>query len=443
MAGRSRISGADFSWWQMDASNNPMMITGLMWFDTVLDHQDLLDLLRERMVERFPKFSQRVVTDGSGRAFWEDDPHFDVAHHVSRVGLPAPGGKEGLELFVSQTLSSRLDPDRALWHVDLVDGLYDGSAIVVRLHHVIADGISLARVLLQLADASDDGPKKKRKAQVGLAGVARRVRKAVEAGSHWITDPQELASLAKRTWEGAAALTHLATMPADPPSPLRGPLGVRKVAGWMPPIDLDEVKRVGKAHQATVNDVLLAVLGLALRRYLADRDCEVDQLRTFVPFNLRPPNKPIPADLGNQFGLVILELPLHTDDPLEALASMKQRMDAIKRSPEAVVTYGVLQAMAEAPEVGKQAMLDFFGAKASMITTNVPGPRQPLHLAGHEVKGIMCWVPQSADVGVGVSILSYAGTVRMGVAGDANLIPDPHALVSAYEDAFEALRSTL
>jgi WS/DGAT/MGAT family acyltransferase len=429
---RTRVAGADRTWWQVDRPENPMMITGLMWFATPVTEDELLAVLQERLVDRYPKFAARIVHEG-GRALWDDDPTFDLRAHLTRVRLPSPGGQAALEAWVAHRMSTRLDRERPLWHVDLVEDVEGGSAIVVRLHHVVADGISLARVLLQLADGAEaDAPRRRR-------GVLDRAREAFARGAEVVGDLDRWIELARLGAASAASAARLLALPPDPPSVLDGDLGARKVAAWMAPLALDRVKAVGRRHGATVNDVLMTALSLALGAWLREGGDDVDEVRSFVPVNLRPLDRPVPRELGNQFGLVVLALPLRVVDPLDALAEMKRRMDTIKRSPEAIVTYGVLHALPAAPDGLEPALVDFFARKASLITTNVPGPRERLRIAGHEVTGILCWVPQSAGVSLGVSILSYAGEVRVGVAGDARRVPDPHALVRAYEAAFAAL----
>lgn len=437
MSTTHKVAPADATWLQMDRPENPMMITGVLWFDTPVSYDEVLDVLRERLVDRYPKFAMRIQADSGGHLSWAPDPVFDLAAHVDVVALPAPGGKAMLERYVAQVMSTRLDPDRALWHAELIEDFEGGSALVVRLHHVIADGISLARVLLQLADDHEgDGPRDAT-ARSTLAQAGRLLRRVW--GDHGLFDLSRWTDLARFGTAGVAEVGHLLALPADPHTPLRGQLGVRKVAGWMSPIALDRVKAVGRSLRATVNDVLLTALAEALSDVLHAQDSGVEQVRTFIPVNLRPLDAPIPRELGNHFGLVVLGLPLGRMGPRQRLADMKARMDALKGGPQALVTFGILQGLAEAPDVVERGLVSFFAAKASLITTNVPGPTEHLWIKGHRVDGILCWVPQSAAVGLGVSILSYAGQVRVGVAGDAGILGDAQTLVEAYERAFEAL----
>jgi hypothetical protein len=160
-----------------------------------------------------------------------------------------------------------------------------------------------------------------------------------------------------------------------------------------------------------------------------------------VPVNLRGGTPP--TDLGNHFGLVVLALPVGVRDPLARLAAVKARMDHLKGSPEALATHGLLRAMGWAPRSVEDLGVWFFGTKASMVLTNVPGPRAPLRLAGTEVSRIMFWVPQSGRMGIGISIFSYAGNVTIGIIVDASLVPDPDALVADLHVEFLALRASV
>jgi hypothetical protein len=162
-------------------------------------------------------------------------------------------------------------------------------------------------------------------------------------------------------------------------------------------------------------------------------------VRAFIPVNLRPLDKPLPPELGNRFGLVFLDLPVGVESPRERLRELKRRMDAIKKSPEAIVTYSVLNAIGLTPVPVERAIVDRLGAKATTVMTNVPGPRQPVYLAGTKLSGLVFWVPQSGHVGMGISIFSYAGEVVVGVAVDRGVIAHPEELVEHLHAEFQEL----
>ena len=222
-------------------------------------------------------------------------------------------------------------------------------------------------------------------------------------------------------------------MPPDPPTALKGPLGVVKRAAWSEPFSLAAVKAAGQTAGATINDVLVTAAAGGLRRYLAARGEPVDglDLRATVPVNLRPLDEA--HKLGNRFGLVFLALPIGLEDPAARLAEVKRRMDELKTTLQPAVAYGTLQAIGYLPPALQAVPIGFFGSKATAVLTNVPGPREPLYLAGIPLRRVMFWVPQSGRLGLGISILSYAGEVLVGVASDAGLVPDPQAIVDGFE----------
>lgn len=429
----SRVSAADRIWLDLESTDNPITIIGVLEFAGPVEEGEVARLMRERVLEPHPRFASRVVRQGRHWR-WERVADLNLAAHIHRVGLPAPGGQAALHRLVGQLMSTRLDPDRPLWQLHLVD-LADGrSALVARLHHAIADGISLARVLLSLADMAE-----------GEAWTNARTP------SPW----REKIRNAWRSWrryggfsqvvDGAErvsrAAVDLAVLPPEPASLFRGELGTHKVVAWTEAWDVAEVKAVARAMSATINDVVLATLAGALRRYLLEHGEDPVPLRTFVPVNLRRLDRPLPRDLGNQFGLVIVDLPVAAHHPRQALEAVCATMRQIKRSPSPVVTFAALQVLGAVPDPLTHAGVGWFGRTASSITTNVPGPRQPITLAGVEVEGMMFWVPQSAKVGLGISIFSYAGKIRVGVASDACRVPDPSRVVAHWNRSFEELRA--
>ncbi len=209
---------------------------------------------------------------------------------------------------------------------------------------------------------------------------------------------------------------------------------------WSDPIPLADVKVVGRALNGTINDIMMTCVTGALRRYLLEREQEVDGLtiRAFVPVNLRPLDEPL--ELGNRFGLIFPTLPIGAADPHERFLETRRSMLEIKDSPEAVVAYGVLNALGMTPVDIESVFLDFFGSKSSLVLTNVPGPQFQLYLAGSPLREIMAWVPQSGGLAMGVSIISYNGGMMVGVTTDTGLIPDPEQIIENLNVEFETLR---
>ncbi|RUO88757.1 wax ester/triacylglycerol synthase family O-acyltransferase [Corallococcus sp. AB018] len=455
MAGRERMASMDAAWLQMEEPANLMMITAVLWFDGAVDLERLRAVVRERLVERYPRFRQRVVPGPLGAPHWEDAPDFELEEHLSTLRVPESAGRAGLEALVGDWLGVPLERSRPLWHFHLVRGAPGGDVLLARLHHCIADGIALARVLLSLTDPVDavavpetwdesqeavtPSEPERRPGAPGWLRFARGARSALRKGAEMVREPILAGDLVREGAKGAAALGKLLVLPPDPRSPLRGPLGPRKVAAWSEPIELERVKAVGRTLGGTVNDVLLTAVTGALRRYLATRDAPLEDVHALVPVNLRPMDVPVPRELGNRFGVVFLRLPVHLAEPRRRLREVAKRMEHLKRSPEAVVTSGVLELLGRTPAALERAVVDVMGTKASLVATNVPGPRQPVSLAGSRLKGLTFWVPQAGHVGLGVSLFSYSGQVTVGVASDASRVPDPEALVAAFQEELDAL----
>jgi WS/DGAT/MGAT family acyltransferase len=208
---------------------------------------------------------------------------------------------------------------------------------------------------------------------------------------------------------------------------------------WSEPIPLPEVKAVGKVLGCSVNDMLLSSAAGALRAYLVERGDSVEdvEIRGLIPVNMRQPEDF--AELGNRFGLVALELPVGVENPLARLYATKERMDRLKGSLQAAVTLTLLGAVGMAPKAAQQQVLDLLANKATAVMTNVPGPAQPLYLAGARLRQPLFWVPQSGDIGMGVSILSYDGKVQFGLITDKGLVPDPERIVGRFAGEFEKL----
>jgi diacylglycerol O-acyltransferase / wax synthase len=437
VAGRG-MSRADAAWFSMDQPANPMVINAVLWLDAPIDPGRLRDVLRERIVERFPRFRQRVVESGPVRPLtpprWEDDPGFDMDLHVHHLGLPGDGDRAALQTVIGDLMATPLDPDKPLWHVYLFDGYGEGCGVLVRIHHCIADGIALARLMMTITDggatlatAPDPAPA----APAPLAALTAPLKAARAA--------VEVARRPLEVFEHADALARLTLAPRDGRSVLKGDLGKVQRVAWSDPFPLADVKRIGRREGATVNDVLVGVASGALGRYLRDRGQTVRGVRAMVPFNLRALDEPLPRDLGNRFGLVLLPLPVDVEDPHERIAAVRERMQEIKGSREPAVAYGVLGAVGSAPNAVEKRLIDFFGTKTSLVMTNVPGPRERVTLAGAPVRGVLVWAPASGGIGTSMSIFSYAGEVTLGLMTHAAQVPDPDRIVDAFAAELRAL----
>jgi diacylglycerol O-acyltransferase / wax synthase len=447
---RHRMSNADAAWFHMDRPTNLMVVNSVLWLDKPVDLEQLRAILRERLVERFPRFRQRVVEsrNGFGTPVWEDDPAFDLDRHVHERTLPAPGGRRELQALAGELMAMPLDRSKPLWDTYVIGGYGDGMALISRMHHCIADGIALARVLLSLTDGDRDAGVAEAEAEehdehgllevltapasLGTHLAAAGLHEALQVVSH---PRSELSSLAT---DGGAVAKLLLTG-ADEKTVLTGELGTERKVTWSESFPLDSISSVGHSTGTTVNDVVVAALTGALRRYLSERGSLVEEIRAMVPFNLRPLDEPLPRELGNLFGLVYLTLPVGIEDPQERLAAVHRSMDEIKHTPEGAISYGILGAMGLTPPQVEQRLLDVFSSKATAVMTNVPGPREPVSFAGATIGGVIGWVPTGGTGGMGVNIFSYAGGVTVGFQVDAGLVPDPETIVDYFEHEMATL----
>jgi diacylglycerol O-acyltransferase / wax synthase len=447
MATRVPMASIDAAWLGMEDPTNLMIVTGVMALDGKLDIKRLRRIL-DRRLKPFGRFHQRVVRPRArgNLPHWQDDVNFDINNHLTHVGLPAPGGDDELREIVSELMSMPLDFSRPLWHMHVIDNYLGGSVLLARVHHCIADGVALVRVMLSLTDESPDAkphPASTRPSVQASRPRLERLRSAVGRGAargqELVTHPHQALDLARVGAYSAYRLGRMVVLPPDPGTVFKGKLGRPKRAAWSEPVPLDDFKEIGNAFGATVNDVLVAVATGALRRYMERRGQPTYgiAIRASVPVNLRPLDQA--HKLGNAFGLVFLTLPIGIVDPVRRVLAIKKEMDELKRSPDAVVSFGLINLIGLAPMEVEQLGLRFFGSKATAVLTNVPGPRQSLYMAGRKIDKVMFWVPQSGHLGLGISILSYDGGVMLGIATDAGLVPDPERIVENFKIELESM----
>ncbi len=463
MPQRERMSSVDTAWLRMDSSVNLMMIVGVLIFDGAVDFARLKRTLEFRLLS-YRRFRQRVVQETTG-AWWELDPNFDIDSHVLRVSLPGKGGKAELERYVAGQISQNLDHSKPLWQFQLIENYRGGAALFARIHHCIADGIALMGVLHSLTDSARDAPEEgdispwldtggdgeedsfwhRLIAPLGVAlAKAIRVSGKTSAGSlRLLAEPERVFDYAKLAAGVAAELIVLATMPDDSPTRFKGKPGVAKRLAWTEPMPLADIKAIGGILGCSVNDILLSCVAGALRQYLVDQgdDAEGVELRAFVPVNLRARDDE--NHLGNRFGLVALVLPVGIEHPFMRLYEVRRRMQELKGSYQALAAMGILGVVGMCPEPVQKEVLAILSDKGTAVMTNVPGPQQPLYMAGARLAQQMVWVPQSGNVGMGVSILSYNGHVQFGLMTDKKLVPDPDTIVNRFAPEFEKLVLTL
>ena len=451
MSYRERMSPVDTTWLRMDRPNNLMVILAVWMLEGPVELKRLETQLAERLLA-YRRFRQRVEITSAG-TYWRDDARFDLTRHMKRARLPGRGGKQALERFVADLASEPLDYAHPLWQIHIIEKFEGGAAVVFRIHHAVADGISLVGVTLSLVDGADHASHGRLEpadnGEGWMQDLLAPVVAALNAGSQasrftlsgaldLARNPLRVAAYLRSGVGVAGELGYLLLMPSDSQTRFKGkPQGVKRVA-WCDPLRLPEVKAVSWALGCSINDMLLSCVAGALRGYLADAGDRTDgvEVRALVPIDLRPPDST--PELGNRFGIVAVELPVGVKHPLERLATVRQRMLALKSSYEPSVTLGLFAALGYAPKLVQDQLFNLLLSRATAVMTNVPGPRQPLAIAGSVLRQSLFWVPQAGDIGMGVSILSYAGKVQFGLITDAALTPDPEAIVARFAKEFDA-----
>jgi len=451
MSKSERMAPVDTTWLRMERPTNLMVILGVLILEGPVDTGRLNATLEKRILA-IPRFRQRAEARPGG-FWWSEDEHFDITRHIKRVRLPGTGNRVELEKFVADLAATPLDPEHPRWQFHIIEGYEGGAAIIPRIHHAIGDGIALIGVLLSLTDGyHTSDPGKQRLAPhdtshnlwsdlIGpiVGTVENGLRISVEALRNSLqaaTDPAQLLRGGSRI---AGELAYLLLMPSDSPTRFKGVPSGSKCVAWSDPIALPDVKAVSSTLGCSINDMLLAAVAGAMNGYLADKGDETKgvEIRALVPVNLRPPGSE--RELGNRFGIVALELPVGLENPLARVREIHRRMEALKKSYEPPVTLGLLEALGYAPQAVQDAVFDLLLSRATAVMTNVPGPQQPLYLAGSEIKQVMFWVPQAGNIGMGVSILSFNGRVQFGIITDKALVPDPKAIIVRFEPEFEQL----
>ena len=460
-AAAERMSRVDTAWLRMDNEVNLMMIVGVWLLQPALDYEALCARVAAKLL-RYDRFKQKVVQDAIG-AQWVEDDDFDIHHHVVREKLVRRKGQSeraALQALCGKLATQALDPARPLWQFHLIEGYEGGSALIVRIHHCIGDGIALISVALSITDGGNDPPaRKKREASeaadgdwlsdsviqpltdiavkaLGLTGQG--VARSVEA----LSQPQQLlgsVEMARVGYQVLGDVAALALMPDDAATRLKGmPVGDKRVA-WNEPLPLDAVKTISKGLNCSINDVLLSCVAGAIGQYLRERgdDPTGQEIRAMVPVNLRPLDKA--WQLGNKFGLAPLVLPIGIHNPIERVYAVRQRMSELKGSYQPLLAFAVLAIAGLMIKPVQDAILNLFAKKATAVMTNVPGPQQPLTFCGSTIRQTMFWVPASGHIGVGVSILSYAGGVQFGLITDSALCPDPQAIIERFQPEFDKL----
>jgi diacylglycerol O-acyltransferase / wax synthase len=436
------MSAADAAWFHNDGPANLAIVMGVVLTKKPLDFERVRQIYKERIVS-FDRFRQRVVETGFPMAtpHWQDMPDFSIDQHLHHIALAAPHDEAALVRLVNDLASMPLDHALPLWQAYVVDDVEGGSALITRVHHCMADGTAMMTVTQRLYDPAPGArplpPPRARGTSIGKGAGKGLFAPAIDLIAETARDAMALVG-------GAGMLVNELLRADDPPSPLKGEFALGKRVAWSQPIPVRDIKAIGKRYDAKVNDVLVAAMTGALRTYLKGRGVDVDHttVRAMVPVDLRPPERI--GQLGNEFGLVLLDLAVTEARADRRLAQTKARMDALKRSPESLATKALLNLLGRGPKLLEDLSNDLFGRKASVVMTNVVGPAEVLYLAGSPIERILPWAPHPGkQLGMAVSILSYRGSASLTVIGDAHLVPDPQVITAEFKREFQKmLKST-
>jgi diacylglycerol O-acyltransferase len=411
---------------------------------------ELAELVAGRLA-LLARYRQRVrlVPGGLGRPLWVEDPHFQLGHHLRHTALPRPGDAAQLRQLVGRVMAQPLDRRRPLWEMWLFEGAdADRWGLICKLHHCMVDGIAagdLLGVLLSpeprtppsVPDDWQPGPEPS-----SASVLAHTLGEYASGASQHVRTARALLSAPGHTARRAATLTGGLTSlrgPAGAPAArsLNGPL--RAERQWVQARGrLEDVKTIRRALGGTVNDVLLAAVSGGFRALLQQRGEPLPHeliVRTLVPLSLRTPDaRGIP---DNRVSALIAELPIGLKDPVERLHAITIQLDALKRSRHAVAASTLTALSGLAPPsllaLGARALARAPQRRLQTVTTNIPGPQQPLYLCGRRMLEIFPYVPLALSVRIGVAICSYDGTLGFGVTGDGQHATDIPTLAGGIE----------
>ncbi|MGI9185349.1 MAG: WS/DGAT/MGAT family O-acyltransferase [Solirubrobacteraceae bacterium] len=407
-----------------------------------------------------PRYRQKVlfVPLALGRPAWVDDPHFRLDYHVRRTALPAPGGDDELRTLVGRVMSQQLDRAKPLWEMWVVEGLDDGRwALISKSHHCMVDGVSATDLLSVVlsAERSPSGPEgdddwrpdpTPAGSRLVVRSLASRAMSPYEAARGLLSAARGPRRVVRQMAELGRGLANFSSLLNSSPtaSSLNGPIGPHRRWDWAR-ARLGDVKQIRETHGGTVNDVVLAVITNGFRELLLSRGEPVAGrvIRTLVPVSVRSQEER--GSYNNKVSAMFAELPVEIEDPVQRLDALHEQMQHLKHSGQAVAAERLTALGGFAPAI-LLALAGRVGTRLpqsaiNTVTTNVPGPQQPLYLAGKRMLEAFPFVPLGGHVRVGVAIFSYDGGINFGVTGDLDSSPDIGVLCRGIEDGVAQLLS--
>jgi diacylglycerol O-acyltransferase / wax synthase len=387
-------------------------------FSTEISRNAVRECLQARLAPYY-QFTHRIER-GWLRARWVPDAEFSVDKHLDEVRLPPGSGAEEFRAWISGEVRKPLADDRPLWKASLVHAIDGCSALLMRVHHSLADGSSLVDLVSRMTDQG---------AQPVQAARAR-VHEELSVGVLLRRAPRVLADALRMFPIRKGPSIRLKDRPGGDPS-----------VAWSDALSLPATREMAHRHDAKVNDVMLAVIAGVLRRWLRAQDPTelAGPLRVVIPIDLRRPGDR--HLLGNQFGLVGLDLPVHLPDPLQRLHAVRDAMSALKRGLQGQLALALMRCVGPLPpRLRVLVKASFVRGWTAVVVTNVIGPVEAHSIAGVRIDDVIGFMPQIMMAGIGISIFSYNNVVRIGFLVNNELMPDCSAVAASIRDCFEQLR---
>jgi WS/DGAT/MGAT family acyltransferase len=461
-----RLSPLDVSFLYLETPTTAMHVGGVAIFDPPKGEgefvYDALVALVAQRISLVQRYRQKVrwVPGKLANPVWVDDEEFDITYHVRRSALPRPGTLDQLRELVGRVQSRQLDRNRPLWEIYLVEGLADGRfAIITKTHHAMVDGISAIDISTLILDPTttpreipDDGWVPRREPSSvslvvnALSDTLRRPTQVIDTIRGEVADVRAIGARFTGTATGLLAAARTSLRPA-PDSPLNATIGEQRRFG-MATTELDDYKRVRKAHGGTVNDVVLATVAGALRIWLLTRGESVTPattVRAMVPVSVRTDEQG--GTLGNRVSAIFVDLPVGEPSPVVRLHQVSYAMKAHKESGQSVAADAIVALSGFAPPTIHSAAArlasGFSRRLFNVVVTNVPGPQFPLYAAGAPMLECYPVVPLSKGQAVSVGLTSYNGGVYYGLNADRDAMPDVDVLAQCIEESLEELVGTV
>jgi diacylglycerol O-acyltransferase len=453
-----RLTSIDASFLAQERDGSHMHIGGIMIFEGPAPSREEFAAGIEERLHLVPRYRHKLSFPRfeMGRPVWVDDPSFNLGYHVRHTALPAPGSVEQLRLLGGRIFSQRLDRSKPLWELWLVEG-FEGHkfAIVNKTHHALVDGVSGADLTTVLFDLAREGtpvdpPDRDWKAapepgDVDLVakGVGELAATPFSLARQALGAATRPAQTVARGREAAAGVGEVlwGTLNSAPKTPLNGPIGPHRRLTWAR-IPLADLKAIKNKLGGTVNDVFLAAITGALRRWLIARGVRTEglELRSAVPVSVRAEGEN--AALGNQITVMVGRLPTYAPDPAERLRIVSESMRGLKESKQALGAEVIVSIEQFAPPTifARASRLHFSTRAYNLLTTNVPGPQIPLYIQGRELLEMIPVAFLAPDQRLAIACMSYNGTVALSLMGDYDGVPDLEDLADYVIDEVAALR---